>query len=163
MGWLDGGSLYKSGLEFRDPQPLFPETGIKAVRPRTWLFPGFVRQDHCESQAGLEFTTILLLSFLSGLCGLWLRSHSGFGDAPRRVAGPPRMRGQSPSRKQSSERKWELPGTGGCGRRCSGVRSVAAGGGRKGWVGSLCAVALMKIARTASAPGSWFLRDSFLP
>lgn len=56
----------------------------------------------------------------------------GSGTAPRRVAGPPRMRGQSPSRKQSGERKWELPGTGGCGRGCSGVRSAAAGGGLGG-------------------------------
>lgn len=41
----------------------FPGLKLKAGDP-TWLFPGFVRQDHCISQAELEFMDILLPQLL---------------------------------------------------------------------------------------------------
>lgn len=56
----------------------FPGLKLKAGDP-TWLFPGFVRQDHCISQAELEFMDILLPQLLGPRMVDTLQSHTHRG------------------------------------------------------------------------------------
>lgn len=154
FGWLvRRRRTVQTYVTLRHSRPLFPETGIKSVRPGTWLFPGFVRQDHCVSQAGQEFTAILLLSFL-GAQTLALEPQrprdSGGGASPSGLllhcACAARAR-PGTSRASGGGSCRERVGAGGIARVCVLRRQAA--GGMTGRDLSLCAVALMRRARPA--------------